>query len=1070
MPALRSALLHERFAWPTALRPARVTLALVGLLLLAFSAAPVAAQTDTDGDGWSDSDELDCQFDPLDASSLPFDWDEDGFCDYKRLSGAAVDPEAFGGQGWQLQAPTSSVALPGLSGPSAEPGGLGIAGENVPLMDGRTIVLGQTLRGLVVYRLLADGTQDPTFGLGGAQFLPSNFESSSPRLVVQSTGDLVVVESHGNGALTLHRLAPDGSKTAPFASGASSILVRRPEVTSILQVAVDAMDRLLVASNASLFRLSADGVPDAIFGVGGEVACSFCPFELLADQRIMLVDDEGVEPLAFLRLTADGQTDATFGIGGRLAIPLPLGLGGPSAAVLVRRGAQLHLVANFFGGSPNRPALARFGTDGVIDSSYGTNGWSEPSYPGLFSTFFFGTELLVLSDGTAYLYVRDFGSSSSDFFVRIDATGAQDLTFGGTGTLALPFRSIADVKERNDTITVSGFGEDGSVPGFPMASGAVYVRRYTAAFAPDATFAGGDAFSRFNAFFAGSFLAGIGTSGGKLLVAGNSGASDREADVSEFLVTRSIDTKVYSRGCLLARFSSDGVPDGTFGDGGVRLLAPDNDCELADVVERRSGGFVAVGLTGPVFFPPSAFAMAVDANGDLDPSFGGGQGYVVSSTVRAWTRVEELSDGSLVVAGDDTIQKLSAAGVPDAGFGGPGGVVTLLGADALDLSVDASDRILAFSPSQGLVHAFLASGLPDASFGVGGQAVVGLLTRRVELGHWMDLAPDGRIVVATDGPGPVGPSGPVRLKRLLPDGGPDPSFDARVLPAGGVTLPDVGSIRPFLPGSAIAPQGSFSFSLASIDVDDEGYVTGTAAAPISPGGDAPEINTFVFQLDPFGQPVDDFEEIFAPASADWIQPVLAGNELVFDVARTPDHGLFLIGEQRDSQRPVGAIAKLLGEGDLDGDGVIARDDDDDDGDGVLDAVDDCRRTANGPALGSCWDPNLGPSGASCTLDAECGATEICVDVQSDTNGNGLGTVCDPVEVPEPGVASGLASGVALLLGLRAAIERRRPRPRRWAQIRSERSIFSLRPSVSQIVCAPLCRISTASRSVSLGSW
>ena len=34
-----------------------------------------------DGDGWNDTDELDCGYDPIDFNSVPLDSDNDTYCD-----------------------------------------------------------------------------------------------------------------------------------------------------------------------------------------------------------------------------------------------------------------------------------------------------------------------------------------------------------------------------------------------------------------------------------------------------------------------------------------------------------------------------------------------------------------------------------------------------------------------------------------------------------------------------------------------------------------------------------------------------------------------------------------------------------------------------------------------------------------------------------------------------------------------------------------------------------------------------------------------------------------------------
>jgi len=64
---------------------------------------------------------------------------------------------------------------------------------------------------------------------------------------------------------------------------------------------------------------------------------------------------------------------------------------------------------------------------------------------------------------------------------------------------------------------------------------------------------------------------------------------------------------------------------------------------------------------------------------------------------------------------------------------------------------------------------------------------------------------------------------------------------------------------------------------------------------------------------------------------------------------------------------------------------------DSDGDGVLDTVDNCPTVPNGPSGGTCTEGNVG---TLCTSNDGCGTDGFCSMDQEDTNGNGIGDVCD----------------------------------------------------------------------------
>jgi bacterial leucyl aminopeptidase len=84
--------------------------------------------------------------------------------------------------------------------------------------------------------------------------------------------------------------------------------------------------------------------------------------------------------------------------------------------------------------------------------------------------------------------------------------------------------------------------------------------------------------------------------------------------------------------------------------------------------------------------------------------------------------------------------------------------------------------------------------------------------------------------------------------------------------------------------------------------------------------------------------------------------------------------------------------------DTDNDGIgDACEDHDSDGDGKPDATDNCPNKPNGPLLGTCM-PGSDKAGATCNSDADCvigcSSDGKCSLKQEDTDGNGIGDVCD----------------------------------------------------------------------------
>jgi uncharacterized delta-60 repeat protein len=184
--------------------------------------------------------------------------------------------------------------------------------------------------------------------------------------------------------------------------------------------------------------------------------------------------------------------------------------------------------------------------------------------------------------------------------------------------------------------------------------------------------------------------------------------------------------------------STSGKLDNDFGDHGQFVPAlPGTTLDGVQALATfRDGRIVAAGTLGSGATSRLA-AVRLLPNGDVDPSFGNGLGYVVT---------------------------------------GPAGAQ--LGGMAMDAS---GDIVLAGSRGGGagevpLVMRLLPDGTPDAAFGSGGTvdgAALGLSERATAV-----LArPDGTVVFTVGAtPGHAGAS-PFTVVRLLPTGAPDPAFN-----------------------------------------------------------------------------------------------------------------------------------------------------------------------------------------------------------------------------------------------------------------------------------------------------
>jgi uncharacterized delta-60 repeat protein len=197
---------------------------------------------------------------------------------------------------------------------------------------------------------------------------------------------------------------------------------------------------------------------------------------------------------------------------------------------------------------------------------------------------------------------------------------------------------------------------------------------------------------------------------------------------------------VQHRDTLLARLTSDGALDASFGSGGkLAVVGTSDDRPVCDVALFPDGGFIALGTRG-------GYLRRHAANGTLDPSFGTGGRvplgeYDVASTNPK--RVALQPDGGIIISGtrdsgfpsynDIWVSRRAANGALDTGFGVDGQMVTDLGgADdcaAMAIGPDGKLVVAGYALGSALRTSFSATPVHRAS-----TARVGMGLARYEAG------------------------------------------------------------------------------------------------------------------------------------------------------------------------------------------------------------------------------------------------------------------------------------------------------------------------------------------------
>ncbi|WP_224368117.1 hypothetical protein [Hyalangium versicolor] len=274
-------------------------------------------------------------------------------------------------------------------------------------------------------------------------------EDYAEGIAVQPDGKILLVgrtaASQGT-TFAVVRYSRDGSLDTGFGTGGKVTTAVGTPNSQAFAVALQTDGKILVAGTAdggasgidfALVRYNADGSLDTSFGNGGKVTTAFgngadSAYALLlqSDGKILLGGDTdaGATGLDFAlaRYNSNGSLDTGFGTGGKVTTSIKSAAGRDTifSLALETVGSEARIVA---AGGDGDFILARYTPAGALDTGFGTGG----KINGLFTTSIGSARAVaVTSDGKLVVA----GHSNHDFaLVRLSDAGTLDTGFGTGG-------------------------------------------------------------------------------------------------------------------------------------------------------------------------------------------------------------------------------------------------------------------------------------------------------------------------------------------------------------------------------------------------------------------------------------------------------------------------------------------------------------------------------------------------------------------------------------------------------------------------------------------------------------
>ena len=351
------------------------------------------------------------------------------------------------------------------------------------------------------------GDLDATFGTGGKVTTPiGSFYDEAHALVVQPDGKLVAAGyTYTSGYdFALVRYNTDGSLDTGFGTGGkvtTGIGTADDKATGLV---LQSNGKLVAGGNASngsnddfaLARYNADGSLDTSFGTGGKVTTAVGSsgdfgraLAIQPDGKIVIAGytQNSYDDIAVARYNTDGSLDTSFGSGGKVTTAVGLYYD-EAYAMTIQGDGKLVVAGVSYIGSTYDFVLVRYNTDGSLDTGFGSGGKVTTDVGGASDVVYALTwqpDGKIVAAGSA-----TSGSNEYIAVVRYNANGSLDSGFGTGGKVLTSVggvaRAYAVVRESNGKLVVAGKSNYGGTDDFVLV-------RYTTNGSFDTTFGSGGA-------------------------------------------------------------------------------------------------------------------------------------------------------------------------------------------------------------------------------------------------------------------------------------------------------------------------------------------------------------------------------------------------------------------------------------------------------------------------------------------------------------------------------------------------------------------------------------------------
>lgn len=531
----------------------------------------------------------------------------------------------------------------------------------------------------VVSRLNPNGTFDTSFDSDG--IASTGITSSDDRLLklaLQSDGKILGsgygLASGSNNDFTMVRFNTNGSLDTTFDGDGrvqTDFGLGRDDVGRKLAIQSDGKIVQVGETNTvngsrydyGVVRYNTDGSLDTTFDGDGKLTAQFNANNSIStdvavqpDNKIVVVGRSNWQTVDFgaMRFNPNGSLDTTWGAG-KINLDLFNGIADEGRAVARQTDGKLIVVGRYLNGSNFAAAVARYNTNGTIDTTFGSGGkvttQINSTYP---------QAVAMQTDGKIVVAGFIFTGANYDFLLlRYNTNGTLDTSFDGDGIVTLNI-TVADLLYG---VAIQPDGKIVAVGTLFSGSDQYVVLRYNTDGSPDTTF---DADGRANTDITGGHDAAYSVAiqpDGKIVAAGYSTPSTNDFSIARYNTNGSLDTSFNGVGYSV-------VPIGSAADVvHAVVLQPDGKIVVAG---NANGGASADDFALARFNTNGTLDTSFDIDGKLTTSFSNSNDQAFGIVIQP--------DGKILMSGhaynghtnDFAFARYNADGSPDNTFNGNG--------------------------------------------------------------------------------------------------------------------------------------------------------------------------------------------------------------------------------------------------------------------------------------------------------------------------------------------------------------------------------------------------------------